>query len=340
MTSLDWIGLRYWYALRRVRDTAERYRVTARFNRAFGRRLAAARQLESAGVVWGFRSQCVELFEAAARRGVPGLLEQVSLPRPVEAEVLEQEAARWPGWEPGLALGQRTDPIYERQLREWELAARIIAPSRYVARELERTGVERSKIRTIPIPVELDRFGLMGGRPLPRGAPLHVLCVGNVNLQKGIPYLLEALRALGPERVRGRFVGCVHLDRRRLAPYAEVAQFVGHVPRTQIAEEYRWAHVLAFPTLCDSFGNVQAEAMARGLPVVATPNCGDVVRDGVDGRVVPIRSVEALAAALRAYIDDPALLAAHQRAAAAGRERLGRVHYERGLAGLLAELVE
>ena len=43
------------------------------------------------------------------------------------------------------------------------------------------------------------------------------------------------------------------------------------------------------PTLADSFGLVHLEALACGVPVITTPHCGSVVRDGVEGFIVPIR---------------------------------------------------
>ena len=62
--------------------------------------------------------------------------------------------------------------------------------------------------------------------------------------------------------------------------------------------QYQQADVFVLPTLSDGFGITQLEAMAHGLPVVATENCGEVVTDGIDGLVVESRNSSALAAAL------------------------------------------
>ncbi|MDQ7028789.1 MAG: glycosyltransferase family 4 protein, partial [Ardenticatenia bacterium] len=58
------------------------------------------------------------------------------------------------------------------------------------------------------------------------------------------------------------------------------------------------ADVFVFPSLQEGSALVTYEALACGLPVVTTPNAGSVVRDGIEGFLVPIRDVEALAARL------------------------------------------
>lgn len=81
--------------------------------------------------------------------------------------------------------------------------------------------------------------------------------------------------------------------------------------------------VVAFPTYREGFGMIGIEGAAMGLPVVATriPGCVDAVVDGVTGTLVPVRDSAALAQAIRAYLDDPALRTAHGEA---GRARVLR----------------
>jgi glycosyltransferase involved in cell wall biosynthesis len=72
--------------------------------------------------------------------------------------------------------------------------------------------------------------------------------------------------------------------------------------------------------------------MAHGLPVIATPNCGSVVDDGTNGRIVPVRDPEALAEAIAQLDEDRSQL--HGMAAAA-RERVKRYHPQRVSSQLL-----
>jgi glycosyltransferase involved in cell wall biosynthesis len=81
--------------------------------------------------------------------------------------------------------------------------------------------------------------------------------------------------------------------------------FHGAVSRDRTEEFYRSADLFVLPTLSDGFALTQIEAMAHGLPVIATPNCGEVVSDGVDGLIVPASDVNALAEAFQLILQDP-----------------------------------
>jgi glycosyltransferase involved in cell wall biosynthesis len=82
-----------------------------------------------------------------------------------------------------------------------------------------------------------------------------------------------------------------------------------------LEQVYRQGHVFVLPTISDGFAITQLEAMAHGVPVVATPCCGEVVSHGVDGFVVPPRDAGALAQTFKRYLAEPSLLPAQRRAA-------------------------
>jgi glycosyltransferase involved in cell wall biosynthesis len=180
----------------------------------------------------------------------------------------------------------------------------------------------------VPYGVNPGRFGVPHRPRRSAGDRLRVLFAGEVRLRKGAPDLLEALRLHGPGRVEARLVGGVRLARKRLEPYAEVARFEGAVPRSRMRELFAWADVFVLPSLCEGSATATYEALAAGLPVVATPNTGSVVRDGVEGFLVPIRSPEAIADRLERLVSDRERLAAmsasaRSRAAEFGWDRYG-----------------
>jgi glycosyltransferase involved in cell wall biosynthesis len=74
--------------------------------------------------------------------------------------------------------------------------------------------------------------------------------------------------------------------------------------------QYRWADIFVLPSLSDTFGLVILEAMAHGVPVIATHNTGapDILREGVDGFIVPVRSPEQIAGRLERLASDRKLL--------------------------------
>jgi len=75
-------------------------------------------------------------------------------------------------------------------------------------------------------------------------------------------------------------------------------ELLGSKTQAGVREEMAKADVLVFPTLSDGFGLVQLEAMAEGLPVIATPCCGEVVRHRVNGLIVPLGDAGAIVQAL------------------------------------------
>ena len=81
--------------------------------------------------------------------------------------------------------------------------------------------------------------------------------------------------------------------------------------------------IFVMPSYREGFGVTNIEAAAMGLPVVSTriPGCVDSVRDGETGLLVPPRDATSLAGAIEAYLNNPALRAAH---GAAGRQRVLR----------------
>jgi len=122
----------------------------------------------------------------------------------------------------------------------------------------------------------------------------------------------------------GRRVGnCAELDA-ALAQY----RYIPAMPHAQVLAEMERHDVLVLPTLAEGLALVVLEAMSRGMAVVTTPNSGavDIVRDGVDGFIVPIRSSSALAEKLELLAGDRELLAAVQERA---RKRAQEYSWER-----------
>jgi len=139
---------------------------------------------------------------------------------------------------------------------------------------------------------------------------LHVVFIGQAVERKGLPVLLRAFEALR-EHVPARLtiVGAGHEDVEPILNDTSGVIALGKVDDATKLEVLRSADVLAAPSLGgESFGMVLTEAFAAGTPVVASDIAGykDVVRQGVDGLLVPRGDAAAMAAALRELALDPA----------------------------------
>jgi len=290
--SFEFLGWWYAWARNRARTSVSKDFVKVKVSKRFNRRIVS-RGLHEPGVLWGFNGAALELFQAAKkRRGIRCILEQTILPKRQELALIQEEIRRWPDWQLDITRQNCPDPISQREEEEWELADVILAGSDFVAQGLRAYGVPSDKIQIVPYGVDASRFQPVNRSK--RAGPLRILFAGEVGLRKGVPYLLQALRDIGEKKVRARIAGRLALVREQIAPYGDVAEFMGPVPRPAMAKLFGWADVLVLPSIVEGSATVTYEALANGLPVVTTPNAGSVVRNGVEGFILAIRDVSAL----------------------------------------------
>lgn len=337
VSSFETLGLWFVWARARAHSHSEMKVVFREVARRFSAGVLR-RGLGQAAILWGFNGESLELFHAAKAQARQCILEQTILPAELESRLMREEVVRWPGWQPGLDIPEFDHPTIERARAEWELADRIVAGSDFVRAGLEECGVPSDKIRVVPYGVDLDRFSPAQMRERRSNEPLRVLFVGEVGLRKGVPDLLHALAKLGRKRVQAKLAGRIALARHQIAPFSGVATFLEAVPRIQMPDLYRWADVFVLPSIVEGSATASYEALLSGLPVVATPNTGSIVQDGVNGFVIPIRDADGLAAAIGRYADDRNLLARHQAACLDGRAHAGLARYRADLVSVIRAL--
>ncbi len=273
-----------------------------------------------------FSTGALETARLMRETGVPVVVDQLD-PGRLDERMFRAEAERWPGWEP--IPGLVPDSYYARLAEEWRLADRVLVNSNWSRRNLLDEGVDPAKIVVVPLCYEPT-----SGPPAPRVAtlgrrPLTVLWLGQVILRKGIPYLFEAARLLSKSDVKFIVAGRVGISEWAVASAPPNVKVLGRVTRAQTAALWAEADLFVLPTLSDGFALTQLEAMAAGLPVVATPNCGDVVTPGADGLIVPPADAAALAEAIRSLDADRDRLAMMSAAATAtaGHRRFSLAGY-------------
>lgn len=196
-------------------------------------------------------------------------------------------------------------------------AAGIIATSSDEMFELVRIGVPRRRIAIAPCGVDVEHFRPEGPR-LARSLPHRVVTVGRLVPRKGFADLIRALPSVahtevviagGPEPARLRH----DPEARRLLELAgtlgvaDRVALTGQIDRSRMPALLRSADLVACVPWYEPFGMVPLEAMACGLPVVASAVGGltDTVVDGVTGIHVPPRRPQALGATLRGLLADP-----------------------------------
>jgi len=227
--------------------------------------------------------------------------------------ILLDERKRYPGIEPEGEPESVVEVGIDRDRRKWALCDQVLVPSAYCLESSIALGCDPAKISLVPYGIPEHWFELV-----PEPQPGRLLFVGQVGLRKGNHVLAEASRLLQARGVplECRVVGPPQVDLSN--PLFAGPTYLGQVPRSQVQEEFRRADLFVLPTLADSFGLVHLEAMACGVPVITTPHCGSVVRDGTDGFIVPIRDALSLADRIQQLLEDRAL---RERMGVAARQR-------------------
>lgn len=322
--SFPLLGLEYFARQALAKDTESRSAVYLAGGKKFAGAVARS-GFGGAGGVFGFNTASLEMLQAARQRGLMTVMEQCIAPRGYEEELLAAEQERFPGWEPPRVRGPATQETIEREREEWDAADLILCGSEFVKRGVEYCGGPAERCLVVPYGVDA-RFAPVSREG--RSGPLRVLAVGEAGLRKGVGDAAEVGRLLGSD-VHIRWVGGVPLSAQARAQVSATVELTGAVPRVSMRPQFEWADVFLLPSICEGSATVTYEALMSGLPVVTTPNAGSLVRDGVDGFIVPIRSPEAIAAALRRLHQDRALLAAMSSATHESMQQVSLEAYAR-----------
>jgi glycosyltransferase involved in cell wall biosynthesis len=282
-------------------------------NASFAKRVARWALRDAVDCVWGFDTASLRTFTEVKGRGIRCVLEQtIGHPR-IWNRILTEERERL-----GYEFDPYPRPYPERDLAkvdaEIESADGIVCGSEFVKKTLVEEGVYAGKLHVIPYGADPNAF-------VPAPSPgvadqLRLLFVGHFGIRKGAWYLTEALNRL--RRLHGlslTVVGTQTVPTKALAPIADKVRVVPRVPGEEMARIYQGADVLVLPSLFEGSSIAIYEALASGLPVVTTPNAGSIVRDGIEGCIVPVRDVDSLVSSIEfLYRERDARLAMGRRA--------------------------
>ena len=236
---------------------------------------------------------------AAKRHGAITILENASMhPRHWQREVLAE--CKQFGIKPRNCDVVLPGPLIHRRELEYHVCDRIIVPSSLARKSFEEFGHEKK--------VEMMLRGVDHVLFAPRAAQeprdlFRVCFVGRVELAKGVPYLLRAWKQLSLRNAELLLVGTVQPEIAAVLKEdgAENVRVMGWLPPAELAKRYRESDLFVMPSVNEGLALVVLEAMASGLPVIATDRSGaaDVVEEGKEGFIVPARDIDALADAIQ-----------------------------------------
>lgn len=263
--------------------------------------------------VYAYEDGARESFRAAMRQGQLRIYDlPIGYWRAARA-ILQEEAELQPEW--AMTLHGNLDSPQKTARKDAELhqASLVVVASTFTLRTLEHAPDFNGSVVMIP-------YGAPEVDALPREprassgrtpGKLRALFVGSLGQRKGLSYLFQAIRSLNGA-VELTVIGarplasCPALDRELAG-----VRWIPSCSHREVLAEMAAHDVFVFPSLFEGFGLVLLEAMTMGLPIITTPNTAgpDLITDGIEGFIVPIRSSSDIAARLDLLRRNPDLLA-------------------------------
>jgi glycosyltransferase involved in cell wall biosynthesis len=258
--------------------------------------LRESHQGQSIRAVYGYEDCAERLFETATELGIRRIYDLPIAYWETVQRLLQEEAQRYPEWEPTLGGTRDSEEKLARKTRELDLAELVICPSAFVLDSLPESA-RASK------PCVVAPFGspaLEQVEPAERKrneGPMRILFAGALTQRKGLADLFAAMKLVASKEIELVVMGSLL---RPLAWYRE--QFPRFIyepsrPHRDVLRLMRTCDVLVLPSIVEGRALVQQEAMACGLPLIVTKNAGgdDLIAEGETGFLVPIRAPEAIA---------------------------------------------
>jgi len=256
-------------------------------------------------VFFGFCHANRHAFPVAKAKGFRTILGQFD-PGPREQDIVERECearpeiqTTWQRYSAELVASWREEVV---------LSDAVIVNSAWSRECLVATGVPLEKIVVVPLVYTTGApRGITREYParFTRERPFRVLFLGQVNLRKGIARLLDAAKILIGRPVEIRLVGPTDISNLAELSRGLPVKYYGPVPRAEVEQHYREADIFILPTLSDGYAITQLEAMAWGLPVIASRYCGSVVQHERNGIILSEPTGEEIAATLDKFIEKP-----------------------------------
>lgn len=270
------------------------------------------RELEDCRAVYCYEDGALKTFRAAQERNLPRLYDLPIGYWRVAQQVYLEEREREPEWAVTLSGARDSAEKLAGKEEELKLATRVVVASSFTKETLR--AAEFSAGVTV---ISYGAPSVGAGEIVSRSGNLRVLYVGSLGQRKGLSYLLRAIHLLGPKvelTLIGKkaAAGC-----RPLEEAISRHHWIPTLPHGEILAQMQRHDVLVLPSLFEGFGLVILEAMAQGLPVITTAHTAgpDLLSEGVDGFIVPIRSAEAIAEKLDRLAGDSTLLGEMKQAA-------------------------
>jgi glycosyltransferase involved in cell wall biosynthesis len=208
--------------------------------------------------------------------------------------------------------------IVEKELKEYEVADYISVPSSFVRNSFIAKGIPEAKIFMNPYGV--GSF-FKPSAEFKANKKIKILYLGSLSIRKGLVYLFEALNSLAIEENSYEvwFIGKIDKDLDESIKLSKKGnwKFFGHIDHYDLHKYLVQCDFAVHPSVEEGLSMVILQLMSCGVPVIATTNTGgeNVITDGLNGYIVPIRAPLSIAEKISYLIANPPLLNAMKKEA-------------------------
>jgi len=204
----------------------------------------------------------------------------------------------------------------ERRLKEYDAADYILLPSEFVKQSFLAKGFPEDKLLKVPYGFTIP--AQKADNNAKAQSTFNVLYVGSISVRKGVRYLIEAFKMLEIANKKLTIVGPMEqISGIEGIMITDDIEYAGVLKGAYLEKAYQSADVFCLPTIEDGYGLVLGEALSYGLPLITTTNSGgiDLISEGTEGFIVPIRDAAAIHEKLKLFSTDSELLAKMKLAA-------------------------
>lgn len=238
-----------------------------------------------------------EAFDIAERLGAVKIFDAANSHPITQTRLMERE---YRIWLPGTPLPRVTEWYVKRATRDIERADIVLCPSTFVRESMLENGVPENKCELLPFGASPETFSPRISLP----ATPRFVCVGTMAVRKGHQYLFPAFAKLKKDIPDAELICIGDIKESFLPIYRKWRHTFTHIPymtHPQLSTLLQTCTAFVLPSIEEGYARVLAEALASGLPVIATHESGatTTIRHNEEGLIIPRASVESLTEAMQ-----------------------------------------
>lgn len=237
----------------------------------------------------GYESQSLQSFKKIKSQGGITILDLASV-HPLKQNALNRK------YNNILTAFKKIDMDKMQQLKinEYKYVDYVITLSEFATQSCIDAGIDRKKIREIPLGIDIDLFNLKSNY---NNISFDILFVAGIRHWKGVKDLIESFKELNLNNATLTLIGNNGDAIDYIRPYLDKnIKYIAHLPQNELIVYYQNSSIFILPSYMDSFGQVIFEAMSCGTPVITTTNSAapKYVENYQEGFIINVANKEQL----------------------------------------------